>query len=191
MDTMQFINYISNLKYHSYKSACNNMLNHVPVIGRGDYGIAFRLSDGKVCKLYKSYDKAYKTFLKLAAINDSPHLPYIICHDEYNKFSWVLLEFLSYCQTQRYFNLSFTEIVDSMSMVVQGNVVEGVILPSSLVDLSLEMREYAQGFCLDFRPPNFMDRQENLVVIDPFTNKTNHNNHLIYIEKVSRRRKVA
>lgn len=166
------------------------MLNHALVIGKGDYGTAFRLSDGMVCKLYKSYDLAYKSFLKMVSINDNPHLPNIYCCDEYNKFCWVLLDFLDDCHMKSYFDVSFDTIIQNMINVIQGNVVEGII-PPSLYDLSVEMRESAKGFCLDFRPVNFADRNGNLVVFDPFTLRTKHNTHLVYIEKPIKKRKIA
>lgn len=181
MDSKAFISYIQNLRYFSYSSACNNMLNNAMVIGKGDYGTAFRLKDGLVVKLFKSHDLAYKTFLKMVVISDNPHLPNILCYDEYSKFGWVVLEFLDEYTLQRYMNLPFETITNSMTSIIRGELIDRV-LPLSLHELAEEMRESARGYCLDFRPPNFALKLGTLMIIDPFTLRNKHNTHLVYIE---------
>ena len=185
MDTLQFFEIVPSLKYSTYSSAVKffqNKVTTISPIGKGDYGTVFRLSDGHVLKLFKTNDEAYKTFLKLVMLSDNPHLPNIYCFDEYNKFGWVILEFLNEYSLTEYLRLTFDTIVLQISNIICGKHYEK-LLPLSLLELAEELKFHAKGYCLDFRKANFGLRQETLVLFDPFTNKTKQNSHLQYVEK--------
>jgi hypothetical protein len=183
MDSKEFIRYVMSLQYSRYSTMCTNMASHCFSVGKGDYGTAFKLADGHIAKIFKSHDRAYLQFLKMVMLTNSKHLPNIFCYDIYDKFGWVILEFLDLYSFEAYMNLSFKDITVNMSAVILGK--EPVLaLPQSLKDLAEEMRETAQGYCLDFRKENFALRSRELVIFDPYTNKTKDNTHLDYVEKV-------
>lgn len=185
MDTLQFFNTVSSLKYSSYSSAVNFLQKRIKTIspiGKGDYGTVFRLEDGNVLKVFKNTDEAYKTFLKHVMLSDNPHLPNIYCFDEYNKFGWVILEFLDEYSITEYLRLTFDIIASQMSKIICGKQHEK-LLPVSLMGLAEELKLPARGFCLDLKKSNFGLRKDTLVLFDPFTNQTKQNTHLPFVEK--------
>lgn len=186
MDTLQFFEVVTSLKYSSYSNAVKffqKTVRTVTPIGKGDYGTVFRLDDGHVLKVFKHSDEAYKTFLKLVMLSDNPHLPNIYCFDEYNKFGWVILEFLNEYSLTEYLRLTFDTIILQMSNIICGKQHEK-LLPLSLIELAEELKLPAMGFCLDFKKSNFGLRNDTLVLFDPFTNQTKQNTHLPFVEKV-------
>lgn len=178
---MEFIRYVSSLQFSKYTTMCTNMAMNCLSVGKGDYGTAFRLSDGHICKIFKSHDRAYLQFLKMVMLTNSKHLPNIYCYDIYLRFGWVVLEFLDEYSISQYLNLSFKDITVNMTSVIIGQE-PALTLPESLNDLAIEMREMAKGYCLDFRKENFALRTHELIIFDPLTNKTKNNDHLVFVE---------
>jgi hypothetical protein len=182
MDSKDCIAYLGNMRFSKYSNICVNLASQLFTVGKGDYGTAFRLNDGHIVKVFKSHDLAYLQFLNMVMLTNSKHLPNIYCFDIYTKFGWVILEFLDEYSLAQYLNLSFKEITVTMSKIIRYQDTD-IMLPESLHDLAIEMRETAQGYCLDFKEANFACRSKELIIFDPYTNKTATNDHLDYVEK--------
>lgn len=190
MDSKEFMEYLSKLPYATYSNACINIGYQCLAVGKGDYGTAFKLSDGRVGKIYKAYDAAYESFLDLLTTLRNPHLPVLYARESNHKFGYVVLEFLDPLTYVQYMNMSFREIAAGMSCIITGRELVKPV-PSSIIDLSQGMRESAKGYCLDFREENFGDRRGTLVTLDPFTNQTKTNDHLTYVQKEHDVKRVA
>ena len=180
MDSSEFVNFLKAVPYMSYSRACESIAYQAISVGKGDYGTAFRLSDGRVGKIYKSYDLAYETFLGLIASIDNPHLPKIYEQGTFKQFSFVVLEFVNSLALFRYMDLSFKEITGAMTAIILG-VDEEIRMPSSIIELSHGLKDVAVGFCLDFKEENFGRREHTIIALDPFTLRTKDNSHLVYV----------
>jgi hypothetical protein len=182
MDSLEFIKYCNVVPYMTYTTICRNIAAHAKsCVGDGDYGTAFLLSDGRVAKIYKSWDRAYNSFLSLLGSSSNPHLPIVFEKGYFKDYSYVILEFLEPCKHQYYMRLTFQEITSGIAAVICGRELIKQ-LPSSIFDLAQAMKDHAKGFCLDFKQENFGMRSYTLVTLDPFTLKTKNNDHLEFVE---------
>jgi hypothetical protein len=183
MNSLEFVAYCHAIRHFQYRWACNNIINYaVSLVSEGDYGSAFRLSDGKIGKIYKSYDAAYLAFLDLVQVSINPHLPKIYHRGEFKNFSFVVLEFLTPFAREVYGKFKFDTVREGWAAEIFGKTSEHK-LEQSQTELCQEMRSFAKGFCLDFRQENFGFRDKTLVTFDPFTLKTKHNSHLDYVKE--------
>lgn len=183
MDSKEFVRYCELFRYYKYSTVCNNITNYtVSLVGQGDYGTAFLLNDGKIGKIYKSWDAAYIAFLELVSQSANPHLPTIFNQGHCNQFSYVVLEFLTPLAAEVYMKMNFSQVSLRLKDLILGKKPK-VDIPNSLRDLGLLMRKAAKGFCLDFKEENFGMRNDMLVTFDPFTLKTKNNTHLEYVSK--------
>ena len=182
MDTNEFVKYTVGFKHYKYSTICSNLINYLVIKGRGDYGTVFQLSDGRVAKVYKSHDVAYQAFLDMSYVSKNIHLPNINCNAVFSYFGFVVLEFVDGVAANKYMHDNFKELTNGMTNIILDKQ-EQTIIPATLRDLAEEMKEAAQGFCLDFRKPNFGVNDGIFKVLDPFALKTKDNNNLVYIEK--------
>lgn len=158
------------------------------LVGQGDYGTAFLLTDGKIGKVYKSWDVAYIAFLDMVDQTLNPHLPIIFSRHHYKHFSYVVLEFLTPCAAETYMRMNFSTLKQSLVELILGKKPKDEV-PNSIRDLGYILKRAATGFCLDFKPENFGYRNETIVTFDPFTIKTKKNTHLEYVLKPGERRR--
>jgi hypothetical protein len=175
----EFVAYLNNIRYATYTNACAYVACQALFLKRGDYGSTFVLSDGRVGKIYKVHDKAYRAFVAMLVTSENQHLPKIYDLGIADKFAWVVLEFVEpVCE--KTLGLSFKQVACGLSSIIMGRE-PSISLPKSIVDLGLELKDYGKGFCLDFKRDNFGMRGFTFISLDPFCLRTKHNGDLDYL----------